>query len=126
MVVSLACRRSEAVAQAAVPSISIRSTVFSPWPTGCVLGEEPGCVYPSIVTAAVRLGSADASAMVCTPEPTMLNAIVSGPAFALASRIAWRSVPVPESAVDVPCTCSRTRAPGREQNPAARVVGASG
>jgi hypothetical protein len=29
----------------------------------------------------------------------MLNAIVSAPGFAFASRIAWRSEPAPESAV---------------------------
>ena len=31
----------------------------------------------------------------------MLNAMVSAPGFALASRMAWRSDPAPASAVDV-------------------------
>src|SRR5262245_18434538 len=35
------------------------------------------------------------------PAPVMLNAIVSSPAFALASRIAWRSDLAPESLVFV-------------------------
>src|SRR5262245_31491853 len=39
--------------------------------------------------------------MVWTPEPAMLKPIVSGPEFALASRIAWRSDPAPLSAVVV-------------------------
>ena len=39
--------------------------------------------------------------MVCGPVPTMLKAIVSAPGLALASRIAWRRVPAPESAVEV-------------------------
>jgi hypothetical protein len=62
--------------------------VFSPWPTGSVLGEAPGCVYPSIVTGDESGGSALASVIVCTPPPAMLNWIVSAPGFALESRIA--------------------------------------
>ena len=53
------------------------------------------------MTGSVIAGSADVGEIVWTPEPVTLNAIVSGPEFALASRIAWRSVPAPESAVDV-------------------------
>ena len=49
-------------------------------------------------------GSCDAGAIVQTPEPSQpapetLNAIVSAPAAAFASVIAWRSEPAPESLV---------------------------
>jgi hypothetical protein len=43
----------------------------------------------------------DAGAIVWTPPPGMLKAIVSVPEFALASKMAWRNVPAPESATDV-------------------------
>jgi hypothetical protein len=49
----------------------------------------------------VIVGSAEATAIVWTPLPTMLKAIVSAPGFVLASRIAWRRVPTPLSAVEV-------------------------
>ncbi len=35
--------------------------------------------------------------MVCTPAPGIAKAIVSAPTLALASSIAWRSDPAPES-----------------------------
>jgi hypothetical protein len=44
-------------------------------------------------------GSALAGAIVCTPLPLMPKVIVSGPAFAFASRIACRSDPAPASSV---------------------------
>src|ERR1700726_2021764 len=48
-------------------------------------------------------GSAEASVIVCTPEPGMLNWIrfvmFGGGGFALESRIAWRSEPAPMSLV---------------------------
>ena len=44
-------------------------------------------------------GSPVTGEMVWTPEPEMSKAIVSGPGFALASRIACRSDPAPESLV---------------------------
>ena len=101
IVESLAETVRHATLKVAVPSTWILRTVFRPWPIGCVLGVAPGCVYPSIVTGDVTGGRAVAMAIVWTPLPTMLNAIVSGPGFALASRIAWRSEPGPVSAVAV-------------------------
>jgi hypothetical protein len=43
----------------------------------------------------VIVGNALVTVIVFAPVP-MLNAIVSAPASALASRIAWRSEPAPE------------------------------
>lgn len=60
---------------------------------------KPGCVVASIVTGSVTDGSADVGAMVCAPPPPMLKSMTSAPA--LASRIAWRSDPAPESLVFV-------------------------
>ena len=61
----------------------------------------PTAVVPSIVTPVVSLsgGSAVAGEMTCAPPPAMLNWMTSAPGAALASRIAWRSVPAPASAV---------------------------
>ncbi len=87
--------------ETAAPLISIFSTALVPWASGRVFGEDPGCVYPSTVIGSVAFGSHVARTMVWTPGPGMLNAIVSAPGFALASRIAWRNDPAPESAVVV-------------------------
>jgi hypothetical protein len=46
-------------------------------------------------------GSAVVGEIVWTPEPGIANAIVSGPGLVFASRIAWRRLPAPESAVVV-------------------------
>ncbi len=100
IVVSLAWTVKQ-VTTPAPPVTSIFSPVSNPCPIGSVLADAPGCVYPLTVTGEVRIGSGETSVIVWTPEPTMLNAIVSGPALALASRIAWRSVPAPASAIDV-------------------------
>src|SRR6516162_9063268 len=43
------------------------------------------------------VGKADFKAMVCTPEPAMLKAIVSSPACWLALKMAWRSEQAPLS-----------------------------
>src|SRR5512143_2477659 len=69
---------------------------LSPSPTPFVLGEEPGCEKPSIVVFALMTGRADAGAIVCTPAPEMLKAIVE-PGLELANVIASRRVhdPVP-------------------------------
>src|SRR5262245_60859200 len=61
----------------------------------------PGCVVASSVVGCMTVGRPDVGAIVCTPEPGMAKTMVSGPAFALASRIAWRSEPAPESFVVV-------------------------
>ncbi len=61
---------------------------------------KPVCVVASIVTGSVIAGS-PAEAMVRTPSPGMANVIESGPCLALASRIACRSEPAPESCVVV-------------------------
>ena len=65
------------------------------------MGDEPGCVKPSIVVVCVIVGRGVAGAIVWTPEPGIANWIVCGPALPLASRIAWRNEPAPESAVFV-------------------------
>src|SRR2546426_12810088 len=52
-----------------------------------------------MVTVSLIPGSSDWGRIVCTPDPLMLNTIVSGPGLALASRIAWRNEPGPLSAV---------------------------
>src|SRR5262249_18510558 len=49
--------------------------------------------------AAVIVGRAVPGLMVCTPAPGLLKAMVSVPAWELASRIAWRSDPAPEASV---------------------------
>src|SRR5512138_2539301 len=55
---------------------------------------------------------ATGTVIVCTPEPGMLNAIVSGPAFAFASVIACCSDPAPVWAVLVTLyVFARARAP---------------
>ena len=54
-----------------------------------------------IVSASVIVGSAVAGEIVWTPPPVMAKVIVSAPEFALASVIAWRSEPAPESATVV-------------------------
>ncbi len=52
-----------------------------------------------MVTASVISGSSVDSEIVFTPVPGMLNLIVSAPALLLASVIACRSEPAPESLV---------------------------
>jgi hypothetical protein len=53
------------------------------------------------MTGSMIGGRAEAGAIVWTPEPVIANAIVSKPGLAFASRIAWRRLPAPESAVVV-------------------------
>src|SRR5438105_15827026 len=48
-------------------------------------------------TASVIAGRAEAGAMVWRPAPGMAKTMVSGPGFVLASRMAWRREPRPES-----------------------------
>ena len=81
--------------------ISIFRTVFKPCPTGgCSRMRRAACSRRSS-RASVIAGSRSDRRSCATPEPAMLNAIVSAPGLALASRIAWRSEPAPASAVDV-------------------------
>ena len=49
----------------------------------------------------VIVGNAEVGLIVCTPDPGMLKAIVSVPAFAFVSSIACRSEPWPESSMFV-------------------------
>ena len=79
----------------------MRTTAFHGCPNGFVLGDAPGCVYPSIVRLSVIAGSVVRGVIVWTPLPGMSNAIVSAPPLALASRIACRSDPAPLSSVVV-------------------------
>src|SRR5262249_55289279 len=71
------------------------------WPASSTSGVPayPGCENPSIKTASVIAGNSVAGQIVCTEPPGMSKAIVSRPGALLASRIAWRSEPGPESAV---------------------------
>ena len=60
-------------------------------PSRQISGEllKPGCVLPSIVTAWVRVGNAECSEMVSTPEPAMSNWMTLGAAvLAFELRIA--------------------------------------
>jgi hypothetical protein len=80
----------------------LRIVLSAPW--AFVFGCEPGWVYPSIRTGLTIAGSPVVGVMVHTPLPSQPapvtpKAIVSRPAAALASRIAWRSEPAPESLV---------------------------
>jgi len=45
------------------------------------------------------VGRPESGVMVCTPDPEILNVIVSAPTWLLASVIAWRNEPVPISFV---------------------------
>ncbi len=102
IVTSFASTPQQRVETTAVQSISIWSTVFRPWldrirvRRGSRLRVAVDRDGPVIGRQAPVAG-----VIVWTPEPTMLKAIVSAPGLALASRIAWRSVPAPESAVEV-------------------------
>jgi hypothetical protein len=60
-------------------------------------------------TASVTTGSCVAGVIVCTPDPVMVKSIVSRPGLALASRIAWRSEPAPESFVFVTVNVAAAR-----------------
>src|SRR5689334_23205621 len=64
-----------------------------------VPADDPGCVYPSIVTGSVIVGQNVAAAMVWRPVPGIANAMTSAPTLAFASRMAWRKLPAPESLV---------------------------
>ena len=66
-----------------------------------MLSLAPGWLYPSIVTASVIAGSGVSGEIVCTPEPGMLNVIVSAPAVPFAATIASRREPAPVSFVFV-------------------------
>ena len=63
----------------------------------------PGWLVPAMVTGSVIAGSGVRRVMNFGPisGTLMLNVIVCTPAWAFASRIAWRSEPAPESAVVV-------------------------
>ena len=52
-----------------------------------------------MITVSVMVGSALSMLIVCTPVPEILKMMLSVPAAALASRIAWRNEPAPESFV---------------------------
>jgi hypothetical protein len=62
------------------------------------LPAKPGCVVASSVVPSPRPGSELCGEIVLAPEP-MENETLSAPAWLLASRIAWRSEPAPESLV---------------------------
>ena len=85
--------RPLAPAPAADPFSSTSSTALLPTPSE--LTAAPGCVYPSMLTGSVTPGSGDCGVMVRTPVPGMLKVMSSGPGFAFASRMAWRSEPAP-------------------------------
>src|SRR5437879_13373032 len=63
------------------------------------LPEKPGWVVPSMVTASVISGRAEAGVIVCGPPEGMLKLIVSAPTFRLASIIACLNDPGPLSLV---------------------------
>ena len=94
---ALTCRHGSLVAP--VPSISISSTAFNPWPPGSVLADAPGWENPSRMTGCVIAGSPEARWIVWTPEPGIAKTMRSSPKLPFASRMACRSDPAPESLV---------------------------
>ena len=73
-------------------------------------------MYPSTVTGSKAFGSHVVRAMVCTPAPGMLNAIVSAPGLDSESRIAWRSEPAPASLVFVTVKVAAARDAEKQKN----------
>ena len=78
-------------------------------PFNSMIGEplKPCCEEPEMVTGSEIVGKGDAGEMVCGPGPGILNTIWSGPALALALRIACLSDPAPVSAVLVTVKVAR-------------------
>ena len=60
---------------------------------------DPAWVVPAMVTGSEIVGRGVSGRIVLGPGAGMAKVIVSAPGFALASRIAWRNEPVPESLV---------------------------
>ena len=81
-----------------MPLIRIFRTALLP--SASVLVDEPGCENPSMRTMSVMAGSAFVGKKVCGPAPGTLKTMRSPALKAeLASRMAWRSEPAPESFV---------------------------
>src|SRR5687767_6046522 len=73
-------------------------------PAANVLGDEPGCVYPSMTTGAMITGNGVTGAIVAGPFG-ILKVIVLRLLPALASMIACRNEPAPASSVLVTTNC---------------------
>lgn len=71
------------------------------FPTARLLGLDPVWVFPSMVTGLVMGGRRETSVIVWGPAPGMAKLMLSAPAVALASVMACRRLPAPESAVVV-------------------------
>src|SRR5688500_9652302 len=56
----------------------------------------PGCDNPLMTTGCVMSGRIDVGAMVFTPAPAILKAMVARAPLAFASKIACRRLPAPE------------------------------
>ena len=83
--------RPPAEPPAPVPFNSTR--MIASLPSGLLFIRLPGCVKPSRKTGSVIVGSAEVRLIVCRVLPGMLKLIVSRPANAFASRMAWRRDP---------------------------------
>src|SRR4051794_10290303 len=82
----------------------------------------PGCVVPSSTTGAVIGGSGDCSGIVGV-APGMLN-VIFPPAAPLASMMAWRRLPSPESFVFVTTNVPAADAPaGNPSSTSAAAIG---
>ena len=77
-----------------VVSDPLGSWLQNEWPSIFV---SPSAIRMTAWVGAVMAGSALNGTIVCTPAAGMLKAIVSAPAFPLASRIACRNEPAPTS-----------------------------
>src|ERR1044071_313489 len=74
-----------------------------------------------MVTVSVTTGSGERGLMVWTPAPGMLKVMLSTPAVAFASRMAWRREPAPASFVFVttkPAACTRLTSAKPHRSPA--------
>src|SRR4029453_14033407 len=85
------------------PAVILRPSAFAPAlePSSSMIGlpVNPGWVEPSIVTESEITGNAVEGLIVWGPGPGILKMILSAPRWALESRIACLSEPVPLSPV---------------------------
>ena len=75
----------------------VRTSVFAPWDAPLISTANSGCDQPSMSSGSVMAGSGVVGVMVGTMPPGMAKAMRSSSGAALASRIACRNEPAPES-----------------------------
>ncbi len=81
----------------------------------------PGWVVASMVSVLVIVGSGVSGAIVCTPAAAMSNEITLELGAALATRMAFRNDPAPESLVLVTRIVARSSRVSRVSNPSLRL-----